>query len=167
MARPPAYEVMEATTGPVGDDELEGLIHRVYVDGGFTRSDVAATLFTAAAIRRRGRLFFLRDPADHSLVGSVILVPPDSPARRIAIEGEAEMQLLAVSPHRRNAGVGRALVDAALRSARHDGYSHVVLWTQPTMHAAHSLYERVGFVRLPERDLQHDGRTFFVYQIAL
>jgi len=166
MTTGPAYEVLDANTEPVCDEELEALIRRVYVDGGFTRPDVASTLFAGASIRRRGRLLFLRD-ADHSLVGTVIVVAPDSPARRIATAGEAEMHLLAVSSERRNGGLGRILVDAALRRARHDGYSRMVLWTQPTMHAAHRLYERAGFLRAPERDMLHDGRPFIVYQMSL
>ncbi|MER6536894.1 hypothetical protein ABT215_24450, partial [Streptomyces sp900105755] len=32
------------------------------------------------------------------------------------------------------------------------GCTAVVLSTQPTMHTAHRLYERLGFVRTPDRD---------------
>src|ERR1017187_7597634 len=106
MTSPTTLEVLDASADPVGDDELEALIRRVYVDGGFTSQEVAATLFAGAAIRQRGRLLFLRTDAERALVGMVIVVAPDSPARRIASAGEAEMQLLAVSPDRRNAGLG-------------------------------------------------------------
>ena len=128
---------------------LEDLIRRVYVDGGFTHPNVATTLFAGASVRRRGTLLFLRD-ANRSLVGTVIVVAPDSPARRIATAGEAEMQLLAVSPERRSGGLGRILVDAALRRTRQEGYCRMVLWTQPTMHSAHRLYERASFLSVIE-----------------
>ena len=47
----------------------------------------------------------------------------------------------------------------------------VVLSTQRTMHAAHRLYERLGFVRTPERDwnpIPHLGDfTLLTYELTL
>jgi GNAT superfamily N-acetyltransferase len=167
MSVPPFDIAVDADRSHVGDAELENMIHRVYVDGGFTRQEVVATLFTAAAIRRRGKLLLARNLADKSLAGAVILVAPRSPACRVAKNGEAEMQLLAVLPEHRNAGIGRGLIDAALQLARRDGHWEMALRTQPTMHAAHHLYSKAGFVRAPERDVQQDDYTFLAYKRAL
>jgi GNAT superfamily N-acetyltransferase len=160
-------EVQDAREALVDDAALQSLMCGVYVNEGFTSPEVAATVLSAAAIRRRGRLLFVRDFADQTLSGAIIVVAPGSPACRVARDGEAEMQLLAVSAKRRNGGVGGALVEAAVRLARSDGYSRMVLRTQPTMHSAHRLYARAGFVRAPERDLQDHGRMFLVYQMPL
>ena len=41
---------------------------------------------------------------------------------------------------------------ACLERAAQDGRTTMVLSTDPRMHAAHRLYSRLGFSRLPERD---------------
>jgi len=94
----------------------------------------------------------------------VIVVPPTSPARKLAFSDETEMQLLAVSPGHQGRGIGRALVRAALGTLERLGYRKMVLWTQPTMLAAQHLYLAEGFVRAPERDFRReDGRSFLVF----
>jgi ribosomal protein S18 acetylase RimI-like enzyme len=167
MTAPPPLEVQDAREVLVDDAALESLMRNVYVNEGFTSPHVAATVFTAAAIRQRGKLLFVRDFVYPMLQGTVIVVAPGSPACRVARDGEGEMQLLAVSPERRNGGIGGALVEAAVRLARSDGYSRMVLRTQPAMHAAQRLYARAGFVRAPERDMQDHGRIFLVYEMPL
>ena len=67
--------------------------------------------------------------------------------------------MLAVAPEARGKRIGEALVRACIERAMNDGARAVVLWSQPTMPAAHRLYERLGFVRAPERD-QEDVRGF-------
>jgi ribosomal protein S18 acetylase RimI-like enzyme len=67
-------------------------------------------------------------------------------------QDEAEIRALAVRPHARGAGVGRALLEALIDRAASGGVGHLVLSTQPDMRTAHRLYEGAGFVRLPDRD---------------
>jgi len=150
----------------VGDGPIEGLLRRVYVDGGFTDAGVAAALFTAHAVRARGEILVVRGAPD-GLRGMVIVVGPNSPARKLAGPNEAEMHLLAVSPDCRGQGVGRALVAAAVARARALGHHRMVLWTQVTMHAAQRLYLSVAFQRRPERDFQAGGRQFLVLDLPL
>ena len=66
--------------------------------------------------------------------------------------GEAEIRALAVRPDAQGAGVGERLLRAAIERAATLGVTHLVLSTEPSMRAAHRLYERAGFARLPERD---------------
>jgi ribosomal protein S18 acetylase RimI-like enzyme len=60
--------------------------------------------------------------------------------------------MLAVDPAVRDRGVGEALVRTCLDRARAAGKARMVLSTDPRMTAAHRLYGRLGFSRLPERD---------------
>ena len=160
------FKVVDESEAPVDDTQLEALLRDVYVGGGFTAPDVAATVFSAGAVRARGRLLCARD--EHGgLVGTVIVVPPDSSARQLALPEQAEMHLLAVSPDRRRDGVGAMLVQAAMTTARAEGYRSMVLWTQPAMHSAHRLYARAGFSRSPTEDFERGGRVFLVYRAAL
>ncbi|MFI8830382.1 GNAT family N-acetyltransferase [Streptomyces afghaniensis] len=87
------------------------------------------------------------------LLGGVTFVPVGGPMADIARPSEAEMRMLAVAHEARGRGAGEALVRACVDRARAtDGCVRVVLSTQRTMHSAHRIYERLGFVRVPERD---------------
>ncbi len=66
--------------------------------------------------------------------------------------GEAEFRMLAVAPAARGQGIGHALARWCVDRAREQGCTAVVLSSLDQMHAAHRLYERMGFRRLPERD---------------
>ena len=57
----------------------------------------------------------------------------------------AELKRLYVQPRARGLGVGRKLVEQALREARTIGYAEVVLDTLPNMREAQSLYRQFGF----------------------
>ncbi|KOU67600.1 acetyltransferase [Streptomyces sp. MMG1533] len=106
------------------------------------------------------------------LLGGVTFVPSGGPMADIAAPGEAEIRMLAVARGARGRGAGEALVRACTERARAvDGCVRIVLSTQRTMHAAHRIYERLGFVRTPERDwnpLPHlDDITLLTYQLTL
>ncbi len=65
---------------------------------------------------------------------------------------EAEIRALAVRPGAQGAGVGAALLKAVTERARERSIRHLVLLTQTDMVTAQGMYERAGFVRLPDRD---------------
>ena len=161
------FKIGPAVLLEISDTEISELLSRVYVDGGFVAPEVATTLFEPLAVRSRGRLICARDKQNLTLAGMVIVVYPDSPARRLAQGDETEMHLLGVKPDYREFGLGRLLVAAAIEDAKQAGYSKMILWTQLTMHAAHRLYESAGFVRLPGMDFNRGGRDFWVYEGVL
>jgi ribosomal protein S18 acetylase RimI-like enzyme len=167
MGNTHSVEWIRAATGEVSDAALERLLHSVYVGGGFTAPEVAASLLAAPAVRERGELIVVKRTSDGALLGMVIMVPPTSAARKLATDDEAEMHLLAVDADARGHGLGTRLVEAALVSAKAAGCNRMVLWTQPTMHAAQGLYARSGFLRVPDRDWQRADRAFWVFQKAL
>jgi ribosomal protein S18 acetylase RimI-like enzyme len=87
------------------------------------------------------------------LLGGVTFVPDGGPMADIARPREAEIRMLAVDHEARGRGAGEALVRACIGRARAvPGCARVVLSTQRSMHAAHRIYERLGFTRTPERD---------------
>jgi len=153
-------EPLEAS--PQADAALEALLYETYVRGGFTDAVLAGTLL-AAAVRARGEVLAARDGTD-SLLGTLTLVAPGSPARRLATPEEFELHLLAVRPDARRRGIGEALVRDALRRAQREGARGVVLWTQPTMEAAQRLYRRCGFERDASADFSRAARQFLVHR---
>jgi ribosomal protein S18 acetylase RimI-like enzyme len=147
---------------PQADAALEALLYETYVRGGFTDAILASTLL-AAAVRSRGEVLAARDRTD-SLLGTVTLVAPSSPARRLAAPEEFELHLLCVRPDARRRGIGEALVRNALQRAHAEGARGVVLWTQPTMEAAQRLYRRCGFERDASADFSRAARQFLVHR---
>lgn len=106
------------------------------------------------------------------LLGGVTFVPSGGPMADIAGPGEAEIRMLAVSREARGRGAGEALVRACVDRARAtDGCVRIVLSSQRTMRSAHRIYERLGFVRTPERDwnpIPHlDDITLLTYELTL
>lgn len=160
-----AFEIGTADYLSITDLEIADLLTQVYVAGGFTPLAEAASLFEPAAVRGRGILLGAREKQQSILAGIVIVVPPDSPARRFAEKYEAEIHLLGVLPAYRRQGLGRLLVEAAVSSATRRGYSNIILWTQYSMTAAQKLYESLGFVHID--DHTRNGRDFKVYKKTL
>lgn len=162
----PDFSIIAATATQVADADLEGLLKQVYVNGGFTEPSAGETMFRAADVRARGDLLLAIDARGRPL-GTVVTVLPGSPACRFATAGEAELQLLAVHQDHRRRGVGSALVDAALAAARRAGATRMILWTQPSMDAAHLLYLKHGFAHVPALDFSRGERRFRVFARAL
>ncbi len=90
---------------------------------------------------------------DHEgLLGAVTVATRGGEWAEQAVPGEAVVRMLVVAAAGRGKGTGELLVRACLERAREDGCRLVRLSSQLDMHAAHRLYERLGFVRTPGRD---------------
>lgn len=68
----------------IEDNELTELLTQVYVDGGFTKVEDAKKLFESNSVRDRGFLLGIRERQTNELAGVIILVQPESKARRLA-----------------------------------------------------------------------------------
>jgi ribosomal protein S18 acetylase RimI-like enzyme len=86
------------------------------------------------------------------ILGTVTFVPNGGPLGEIATPAEAEFRMLAVDPAARAKGIGTALTQHILKASRERGKAGIVCSTRPDMHSAHRVYERLGFVRAPDRD---------------
>ncbi len=77
---------------------------------------------------------------DDEPVGCIGLRPLDG--------DRCELKRLYLRPDHRGGGLGRALVDAALRRADEAGHARVVLDTLPSMVGALALYRSMGFAEI-------------------
>jgi ribosomal protein S18 acetylase RimI-like enzyme len=90
---------------------------------------------------------------DGAVLGCVTFVPDSaSPLAEQVHDGECQIRMMAVAPASQGRGVGQVLLDAALARAAALNREAVFLHSTPEMTAAHRLYQRNGFVRVPERD---------------
>ncbi len=90
------------------------------------------------------------------VVGSVYLLPADAPVygANPGSESYPEVRLLAVPPAERGNGIGGALMEECKLRARNMGASWLGLHTTEVMQSARRMYERMGFVRVPESDFR-------------
>jgi ribosomal protein S18 acetylase RimI-like enzyme len=102
--------------------------------------------------RRAAAAELLVAAEDGRVLGTVTFVPDGGPLGEIAGPREAEFRMLAVDPAAHGRGVGTALLARVIEDSRRRGRAGVVCSSQPAMRAAHRIYERLGFRRVPERD---------------
>jgi len=98
------------------------------------------------------RVMVAADPGGVLLGGVTYVSGPADPYSEDLREGEAGIRMLAVDPAMQGHGVGRALVEWCVERARLDGRRRMMLHTTESMPAAVRLYERMGFLRAPDRD---------------
>ncbi|MFC8297147.1 GNAT family N-acetyltransferase [Micromonospora orduensis] len=111
---------------------------------------VLADVSTRAA---SGEVLVAVDEVTGAVLGSVTFVLPGTPFAELSGPGEAEFRMLAVDPGAQGRGVGGALARACVNRATELGCTAVVICVRAGMAAsAHRLYERLGFVRSPEKD---------------
>lgn len=121
-------------------------------DGFLSDADDYARELRAASERAAGADLVVAADASGELLGTVTFALAGSAWAEISVPGEAEFRMLAVAPLARGRGVGAALARWCVERARDHGCTAVVISTMTRMHTAHRIYERMGFVRAPERD---------------
>ena len=114
--------------------------------------DYVAELRDAARRAAEAELLVAVEPAGGDVLGTVTFVPDGGALGEIAGPGEAEFRMLAVAPAAQGRGVGTALLGRVLDDSRRRGKGGVVCSSMAVMRAAHRIYEKVGFERVPERD---------------
>ncbi len=164
---PPAPPLTVQPARPDEFDRIAELTVRVYVEGGLASDGYLAELADVAGRSTRSHLLVVRDPDDR-VVGSVALVLSGDFGEVTDSDEEAAFRMLVVDPATRGRGIGELLVTTCLDLARAAGKRRMVLSTASTMTAAHRLYERLGFHRLPERDwIPVPGVDLLVYSLEL
>lgn len=87
------------------------------------------------------------------VVGTVALWPPGAHRSEAWISNAADLRHLAVAKAHRGGAVSKLLVDAAENYAREHGYLAVCLHARRGADGVRALYEKRGYVRAPEGDL--------------
>ena len=104
---------------------------------------------------------------DGHLAGTVTLYlhPAESP---VWPEGWASVRLLGVSPLYRKQGIGQALMEECIRRCKKEGIKTLGLHTTEAMATAKRMYERMGFIRVPEFDFHpRPGVVVMAYRLDI
>jgi ribosomal protein S18 acetylase RimI-like enzyme len=135
---------------PAELDAVAALTVAVYRGEGYSSPDYEPSLRDVGSRARTATLLVALD--GERVVGTVTVATRLGPWAEQAVPGEAVVRMLVVAPEGRRAGAGEALMRAAVETARRDGCTLVRLSSQDDMTAAHRLYGRLGFVRVPSFD---------------
>lgn len=137
------------------EDELEAvgeLTVVAYRDDGFIPAgdDYLEELADAATRAREAELWVAVD--DSGVLGSVTFCAAGTRFVELAEGRQGEFRMLGVAHHARRRGVAEALVRRCIARCQELGYDALVMSSMREMGTAHRLYERLGFVRMPEKD---------------
>jgi ribosomal protein S18 acetylase RimI-like enzyme len=135
---------------PAEYDAIGDLTVEAYSHDGFVRGDYATTLRAAADRAAKAELWVAAD--ESGLLGTVTYCPPGSVYGEIARGDEGEFRMLGVAARARGRGIGTVLTEHCVERTRELGLIRIVLSSATYMTAAHRMYGRLGFVRIPERD---------------
>ncbi|TDW81612.1 ribosomal protein S18 acetylase RimI-like enzyme [Kribbella pratensis] len=135
---------------PAEYDAVGELTVEAYSHDGFVRGEYAMTLRAAADRAAKAELWVAADAS--GLLGTVTYCPVGSVYREIGRDDEGEFRMLGVAGRARGLGIGTALTERCISRTRELGQRRIVMSSAVYMTTAHRIYERLGFVRLPERD---------------
>lgn len=152
------------------DTELDAvglLVRGVYVDEGYVDPAGAyqATLADARGRVDAGDMLVAAD--GDRLLGTLVFCPPGARMGELAAADEAEFRMLAVSPDARGHGVATALIRTCIDRSHALGLHRLVLMTLADMADAQRLYRRLGFVRVPARDLHEPDLGLLAFALTL
>lgn len=82
---------------------------------------------------------------DGQVAGSVFIIPATGEAA-----GTTQLRMLYTEPAFRGRGIGKRLVEEAVRFSRASGYKRIILWTQDSLVSARRIYQGAGFTLVRE-----------------
>jgi GNAT superfamily N-acetyltransferase len=140
-----------------------------YVAGGFLSPDSGyAPTLRALGAGGDGQILVAVDEGDGRITGTVTLQLWPHGGEIGVGRDEAEIRALATKPGEQGRGTGTALLNAVIERAGRAGVRRLLLLTQQEMKTAQRMYERAGFVRMPDRDWSPvEGVLLLAYGLPL
>jgi GNAT superfamily N-acetyltransferase len=161
LIRPAAPHELAA----VGDLTVDAYAADGYLEG---TDDYADELRDAARRAELATLLVAVDEESGALLGTATFFLAGTPYAEVSRPGEAEFRMLAVAKEARGRGVAAALVQSCIERAQAAGSSALALCSLREMTPAHRIYQRMGFVRAPDRDWEPlPGLTLVAFVLPL
>ena len=138
-----------------------------YVADGFMSPD-SGYAPTLRALGGDGEILVAVDEGGGRMLGTVTLQFWPHGGEIGVGRDEAEIRALAVVPGEQGRGTGTALLKAVIQRAQRAGVRRLLLLTQQEMETAQRMYQRAGFLRLPDRDWSPvEGVNLLAYGLPL
>lgn len=154
LALSPEVNIRPATVADAGD--VACLLHDFNTEFGDPSPGVEILAKRAAAFIEEGKLTFLLAGEGPAGIAQMRFLPSIWSG-----ELDAYLEELYVVPAQRGQGIGRALLESAMATAREAGATHMDLNTGETDTAARALYQSVGF---SNREGSEDGPSMLYYE---
>lgn len=103
-----------------------------------------------------GAVVYVGDMAEYRAQGKVT-----------TLKNTSGIRLLAVDPTYRGMGIGRKLTEYCIDLARKKGHPQVVLHSTEAMHVAWKMYERMGFERSEDLDMELGAVKIYGFRLPL
>lgn len=139
----PHYYAMLANIGDIADRPSSRLLVAVNDEGD-------------GESRIMGAVVYVGDMAEYRAEGKVTTLKDTSGIR-----------LLAVDPKFRGMGIGRKLTEFCIDLARQKGHPQVALHSTEAMHVAWKMYERMGFERSEDIDMELGAVKIYGFRLLL
>lgn len=97
---------------------------------------------------------------DGEIVGTVTMWPPGAPKSEAWLPNTGDLRQLAVSSELKGSGLSKRLLDLAETWARGQRYAGVCLHVRRGAVGVRAIYEKRGYVRRPEGDLDFTPEVF-------
>jgi ribosomal protein S18 acetylase RimI-like enzyme len=146
---------MQLTIRPaeVGDaGRIADITVQAYVHGGHLEQDSSYVHTLSDVLPRIGQSYVAVD-SSNAVIGAISVFSYGSPHTDIAQRGEAEFRFLAIDPKYWGKGIGGRMISVAEEIAQRDAVDAMVLRVISMNERGKSLYEHLGYVRIPDRDL--------------
>lgn len=101
------------------------------------------------------------------VAGTVSLFPPGAPGSQVWRPNTANLRHLATAVRYHGLGLGRPLMDAAENLARQWGVDAVALHVRRGVEGVANMYQRRGYVRTPEGDIDTPSMYLEAYLLRL
>ncbi len=126
-----------------------------YRSGGVLVDDdgYATTLADVSGRAALAEVYVLLDDGN-SIVGTVTLSPHGTAYAQVSRPGDLEFRMLAVAPEAAGRGYGSRLVAFCAEQGRARGHQALAICVIDTNTSALRLYDHLGFVRQPDRDVE-------------
>ena len=140
--------------GVIGELLVEAFVSRYAVKMPEVRVTDArkADLRDVATKRSLGAKIWVAE-SDGQVVGTVTMWPPSGAKSEAWLPDAADLRQLAVSATHRGGGVSKRLLDTAEGWARAQGFAGVCLHVRRGAHGVRGVYEKRGYQRQPQGDL--------------
>lgn len=149
---------------PADYSEVRRITREAYLNAGhFTADHPYMSVMDNVEHRAENAEVWVTEAAG-AVLAAVTLTFAGQTYSEIAVENELEFRMLAVNPAVQGSGIGRAVVRQIIEHAQSlPGIEAISITCATFMDRAHTLYESLGFGRVPSRDWYVPGEDVLLW----